>query len=252
MDQIALIADTHGNIVALETVLADIRRRGIDIIYCLGDVAGKGPRSPETVDRVRAVCAGVVRGNWDDKLTEAQPEKKTITWTREQLGQERLDYLKNLPNTLDFKLSGEPVRLYHASHVSEYHRVQPWDSQEMLGAMFQNTDFTGHDAPEPHLVCYGDIHLAYVRTLYTARPDRLTPKTLLNAGSVGNPLDMPLATYAILRGHLDSDKRGYSTEIVRLPYDIEAVIRDAEALKMPKRGKLAVELRQAIYRGYQT
>ena len=47
MDQIAIFADIHSNLPALETVLADIRQRGIETIYCLGDLIGKGPDSCE-------------------------------------------------------------------------------------------------------------------------------------------------------------------------------------------------------------
>lgn len=247
MDHIALIADPHGNIIALETALADIKRRGIETIYCLGDLAGKGPRSAEVVDLIRDVCTGVVRGNWDHHLRHQQPDKVAITWLQNQLGMERLQYLRNLPNTIDFKMSGEPVRLYHASQVNEYNRVQPWALRETLAAMFENTEFTGFDRPEPRIVCYGDIHLAFVQALYQLEDHRPTPKTLLNAGSVGNPLDMPLATYAILKGHLDSDTIGYSTEIVRLPYDIESVLQDAAALKMPNLDLYTLELRHAFY-----
>lgn len=50
MDRIAIISDVHGNMPALETVLADIRQRGIDLIYNLGDLVGKGARSDLAVD----------------------------------------------------------------------------------------------------------------------------------------------------------------------------------------------------------
>jgi len=71
MDKIAVISDVHGNIPALEAVLADIRERGIDLIYNLGDLIGKGARSDLVVDRCREVCQVIVRGNWDDHLLRA-------------------------------------------------------------------------------------------------------------------------------------------------------------------------------------
>lgn len=64
MDQIALISDIHGNLPALELVLADIRARGIEQIYCLGDLVGKGPNPSEVVDICQEVCTGIVQGNW--------------------------------------------------------------------------------------------------------------------------------------------------------------------------------------------
>ena len=50
MEKIAIIADVHGNYEALKTVLADIKKRKIKQIYCLGDVIGKGSRSNECLD----------------------------------------------------------------------------------------------------------------------------------------------------------------------------------------------------------
>jgi protein phosphatase len=70
LDKIAVISDVHGNMPALETVLADIKQRGIDQIYNLGDVVGKGPYSDQAIDRCREVCQVVVRGNWDDGVQE--------------------------------------------------------------------------------------------------------------------------------------------------------------------------------------
>ena len=63
--RIALISDIHGNRIALEAVLADIRREGIDSIVCLGDVAAHGPEPKETVDLLRTLDCPVVMGNAD-------------------------------------------------------------------------------------------------------------------------------------------------------------------------------------------
>jgi protein phosphatase len=57
MEQMALIGDIHGNLPAFEAVLADIDRRGIERIICLGDVAGKGPSGAAVVDLCRQRCA---------------------------------------------------------------------------------------------------------------------------------------------------------------------------------------------------
>lgn len=244
LDKIAVISDVHGNTHALETVLADIRHRGIETIYNLGDLVGKGPRSGETLERCREVCQVVVRGNWDDAML--QPEvSEGIAWYRDRLSAAQLDYLAALPGVCDFWLSGKRVRLYHASAVGIYHRVHPWSPFEELQGMFANTEFTGYDQPEPEIVGYGDIHGAYMLSFLH--------KTLFNVGSVGNPLDMPLATYAIMRGRLDSRTPApFTVEFVRLPYDIEAAVEDARQVNMPQVEAYIVELRTAVYRGRQT
>ena len=242
-ERIAVISDTHGNLPALEATLADIRGRGIQRIFCLGDLAGKGPSGAEVVDICRSVCLSVVQGNWDAGLADPSNDDPVADWHREQLGVERIDYLRNLPATIDFTLSGHRVRLFHASQVSVYHRVRLADSDPVHMAMFDNTPFTG-DGPLPYIVGYGDIHVGFVKSL--------TGKCLFNAGSVGNPLDITEACYAVLEGEYEGTAPApWSVNLVRVPYDIEEAIRQAEAADMPKLAEYAKELRTAKYRGRQ-
>jgi len=240
LDRIAIISDIHGNLPALQAVLADIEARGITRVYGLGDLAGKGPDGAAVIDISRRVCVATVQGNWDESLANAEPDT-TVVWHRRQLGSERLAWLRGLPGTVDFRLSGRQVRLFHASQRGVYHRVRQYDSRDDHLAMFDNTDFTGHGAV-PDIVGYGDVHTAYVKTFAN--------KCLFNAGSVGNPLDVPLACYAILEGRFGSAEPGpWTVSLARLPYDIEASIRHAEASGMPDLEHYINELRTARYRG---
>lgn len=245
MDKIAVISDVHGNMPALEAVLDDIRGRGIDLIYNLGDLVGKGARSDLAVDRCREVCQYIVRGNWDEGLTLVSDHPMNL-WYQAQLGDERLAYLASLPNIIDFWLSGRRVRLFHASEESVNKRIYQTDSYETYLTMFTNTPFTGFDQPEPDIVGYGDIHSTYMQTLIHDH------KILFNAGSVGNPLDIPLASYVILTGTLDSRAAGgFSLDFVRVPYDIEREIEQARQVGAPDLDVYAVELRTAVYRRRQ-
>lgn len=243
MDQIAIISDIHGNLPALDAVLADIRQRGIQTIYCLGDLVGRGPDSAKAVDICRAVCQGVVKGNWDDKMTEPS-EGAARRWHQAQLGSERLHYLRNLPNTIDFQLSGKRVRLFHASAQSVHVRSGFWDDWKKLHSMFVNTPFTTYAQPEPDIVGYGDIHHAFLLPV--------GGKTLFNVGSVGNPLDqITLACYAILKGRLHNvGATPFAIEIIRIPYDIEAAIQLARAVAMPKLAEYEFELRTGNHRNH--
>jgi protein phosphatase len=240
MEQIALIADIHGNIPALETVLSDIRRRGIRRIICLGDLVGKGPYSDKAVDICREECELTIRGNWDDFI-HRDIDIPVMTWHRQRLGQERLDYLKSLPNKYDFYLSGRRVRLFHASQAGVDHRVHMWASDEDHLSMFTNTAFTGNFFT-PDTVGYADIHMTYSKNM--------EGKVLFNTGSVGNPLDEPFAAYVILEGNYRDKKSGpFSLVIVRLPYDIELAVKQAKDEDMPELEPYADELRTAIFRG---
>jgi predicted phosphodiesterase len=239
MNQIAVISDVHGNLPALEAVLQDVQQRGITRILCLGDLVGKGPNAAQVVDWLREVCEIIIRGNWDESvLTPSQNQH--VVWQRRQLGQARLDYLATLPTTIELLMSGKHIRLFHASAIGIYHRVQMNDTVEAHHGMFANTAFTG-DAITPDVVGYGDIHSMYLKTM--------RQRILFNAGSVGNPLDLTQAAYAILEGVSESrDPAPFTIRLIRVPYDIERAIRDAEDAQMPDLLPYVQELRTARYR----
>lgn len=238
-DRIALISDLHGNLHAFEAVLADIADRGITRIFNLGDLVGKGPDGVAVVDRSREVCEVTVQGNWDAEVA-GDGDIQQHVWHREVIGDERRAYLAALPGTFDFTLSGRRVRLFHASQRGIYHRVFMTDPREAHMGMFENTDFTG-DGPVPDIVGYGDVHDAFTMSF--------SGRTLFNPGSVGNPLDVPLASYAILEGAYGSEAAApWSINILRVPYDIEAAVAAGYASGMPDPDAYAQELRTARYR----
>ena len=84
LDRVALISDVHGNLTALEAVLADIEARGLTRIFNLGDYVGKGPRGREVVQRCQEVCEVNLLGNWDDFLPAPQmwgdPADPSLRW----------------------------------------------------------------------------------------------------------------------------------------------------------------------------
>lgn len=106
--KVALISDVHGNLEALEAVLADIQKQGADRIFCLGDIVGYGPNPRECVALVREHCDVVVRGNHevgllDDFYTQAHmgpTANEVILWTRGQfVDDELLAFISELPYT---------------------------------------------------------------------------------------------------------------------------------------------------------
>lgn len=249
MERIAVISDVHGNIPALQAVLADIGLRGISRIICLGDMIGKGPNPDLAVDMVRASCELVIMGNWEQAVLdrESLPPgfKEVAEWTARKVGSERERYIRSLPYSGELLISGKLVRLFHSSAEGIYHRVQQHHALEERLAMFDNTPATGTPVSGrcPDVVGYGDIHQAYVQNFLG--------KTLFNCGSVGNPLEIPQAAYAILEGAVDAEQSApFSLQLVRLPYDRELAIRQAEAEEnMPERDAYINELRTAKYRG---
>ncbi|MFY4776780.1 metallophosphoesterase family protein [Metabacillus sp. RGM 3146] len=241
MDKIAVISDIHGNIPALEAVLDHIEKQDIQKVFCLGDLVGKGPESKESINRIRSACQKTVKGNWDDFIIK-ETEFETLKWHQAQLDQEDEAYLANLPFSIDFIMSGKSIRLFHASPFSIYTRVQPWDSVEKRVSMFENTAMTGFENKIPDIVGYGDVHQAFVQHFFG--------KTLFNSGSVGNPLDLPQASYAVLEGIFDAETpEPFSIQLVRVPYNIEQSITIARQMDMPDLEPYIKELKTSRYRG---
>jgi predicted phosphodiesterase len=264
LDRIAVISDVHGNITALDAVLADIEARGITRVFNLGDLVGKGPRGSEAIKRSRDACEVTVRGNWDSLIGDWEgvvsrgdvPRFQAGQWTRDELTDDDAAWLLSLPNAYDLVMSGKRIRLLHASQTSEFVRVRWGHTQDEFRGMFTNTDFTGPFAPAlpgrapeqwpedtmPDVVGYGDIHSAYLEA-----DEGLL---LFNVGAVGNHLDGPTAPYCILEGATDSlVPQSFSVNFVRVPYDIEAEVAAAHDLGMPDVEAYALELREQRYRG---
>jgi predicted phosphodiesterase len=244
LQRIALISDVHGNLTALEAVLADVDGRGISRIFNLGDYVGKGPRGREVVDLCRQVCEVNILGNWDDFLPDPDREfdNEAVRWWKHQLREEQWSWLRGLPFSHDFVMSGRRIRLFHASATSVHRRVRfDHDAEEFLG-MFANTEATG-DGPVPTVVGYGDTHDAFYEVDHERR-------TLFNTGSVGNSMSDPTPVYVILEGVPDSaEEASFSIQFVRVPYDAEAELAVARELGMPELEGYASELRHGIYRG---
>ncbi|MEK8213188.1 MULTISPECIES: metallophosphoesterase family protein [unclassified Paenibacillus] len=240
MEKIAIISDIHGNVPALEAVLADIHGRNITRIFCLGDIVGKGPSSDLAVDLVKKHCEEVVMGNWDEFIGRPS-EIAVVQWHRELLGQDRLNYLNSLPFSIEFWMSGKFIRLFHASPRSLNERVQPWDDYEQRLSLFLPSGL----CKEPvmaDIAGYGDVHNAYLQ--------HLDGRTLLNVGSVGNPLDLTQASYLIMEGrYQDRAMTQLNLQFVRVPYDIELAVQQAQESHMPDLEPYIKELRTAEYRG---
>ncbi|MFA9376086.1 MAG: metallophosphoesterase [Lachnotalea sp.] len=238
MEKIAIISDIHGNLPALEAVLMDIENREIKSIYCLGDIAGKGPSSAEVVDIIRETCEVVIQGNWDYFMSDTH-DNAAMKWHRNKLGPQRIAYLSELPMYKEFYLSGKLMRLCHAAPNDLFLRTYQTTQKEERLKLIEPTLTLNK---ESDIVGYGDIHSAYI--------DNFDGKTIFNVGSVGNPLDITQASYAIVEGNIhDRNQSSFAITLVRVPYDINQSIKDAEIANMPDDIEYIKELQTAIYRG---
>src|SRR5437868_14817611 len=109
--RIALIADIHGNLPALEAVLEELNGEEVDELVCVGDVA-LGPQPFETVERLRALECPVVMGNWDASFFEPTSLDGDLgriltdlrEWSSGQLTEEQRRYVLDFVPTVEVPL----------------------------------------------------------------------------------------------------------------------------------------------------
>lgn len=246
-DRIALVSDVHGNLTALEAVLADLADRGIDRVLNLGDYVGKGPRGREVVRLCQEHCEVNVLGNWDDVVGNPEIVDGDLAWWRDELEPDQVPWLASRPFCHDLLMSGRRIRLMHASAETVHRRVRyVKDEAEFLG-QFAHTDATracvGDDAPTPDTVGYADTHDPAYET-------QLRGRTLFNTGSAGNAMGDATASYCVIEGVLDEpDPAPWALTFVRVPYDVEAELAVARDLGVPDYAGYESELRLGLYRG---
>jgi len=218
----AILADIHANLEAFTAVLDDIGEKGdIEEIWCLGDVVGYGPdphRCIEILNQSRHVC---VIGNHD---TAAIGKVETtyfnslaanaIQWTTGQLTPDDVQYLTNLPETIQ---KGD-FTLVHGSPMEPL-----WEYVISTGIAVRN--FTYIETTYC-LVGHSHVPMAFMKDKDVGcKPVQLSPgiglalgdnKMIINPGGVGQPRDGdPRASYAIY----DSERQ--MVNLYRIPYDIE-------------------------------
>ena len=246
MDKIAIISDIHGNLVALKSVLDDINARGIDRIYCLGDLVAKGAEPKQSLELIRKTCQVVIKGNCDDVIARNFDTEEHI-WNRIQIGEDNIKYLDNLPFSYDFLLSGLKVRLIHSSPNDLYESIDYYNVNENVNDEIQNM-FKFEDDYNPDIVIFGHIHSPFIY--------RQSEKMLLNPGAVSNGCDIMekngkkynLSSYMILEGNLGSvDADVISYEIVKIPYNYEQEVENLRNSNMPNKEMAIEELEKGVY-----
>jgi predicted phosphodiesterase len=124
MTRIALISDIHSNEVALQAVLADIRRTGVDQVVCLGDVANLGPQPNAVIEILAELGCPCITGNHDEFLLEpalvhsyAQSAAviASVDWNRSRLSSAELEFVRGFERDREFDLGGSKLYVFHGS-----------------------------------------------------------------------------------------------------------------------------------------
>ena len=226
--RIAIVSDIHGNLTALEAVVADLNRVGADLIVQGGDLVG-GSRNAEVIDLVRDRGWPGVYGNAEEMLW--MPEAVTrnvpgpqfermrrvvlteaIPFIWHAIGEERLDWLKSLPR----RWKQDEVAVMHAGPDDVWR--SPWStaSDQELESVYGPLGF--------RVVVYGHIHHAFVR--------RLSKFTVANSGSLSFSYDGdPRAAYVVIDGD--------EVVVHRVEHDVEEELRLLSAAHYPDADWLA-------------
>ncbi|MDP2713093.1 MAG: metallophosphoesterase family protein [Solirubrobacteraceae bacterium] len=173
---LALIYDVHGNLLALDAVLADATARGADAYLVGGDVALFGPWPEATVARLRELRPATwIRGNGErwtaDPGAAPEPVRPATAAAREALGDALVAELDALPASAALD---ERTRAWHGSPVSDVRSFTPEpgdDEAELL------------DGVRESQLTFGHTHLPFQRISTTGAVE------LVNPGSVGMPFD---------------------------------------------------------------
>ncbi len=235
--RLAVISDIHGNLTALEAVIADLRETSPDLVLHGGDLAAGGARPAEIVDRVRALGWSGVLGNTDEMLF--RPESLTefaarsphlqrlfnlvedqAAFTRGALGSERIAWLRTLP----ISQSTDAVALVHASPASAWVSPGAKATDDELDATYQTLG--------TRIAIYAHIHQPFVRSI--------GPRIVANTGSVSLSYDGdPRASYLLV-------DEG-SVTIRRVDYDLAAEVAALKTSDLPHADWVAQTLQKASF-----
>jgi predicted phosphodiesterase len=234
MMQIALLSDIHGNLIALEHVLAELTNEAPDQIVCLGDVAEGGPQPHAVLQRLQRLGCPIVMGNTDVRISTARIEEPRTPdlppsyamelWCVDQLTAADRAFIQTFPLT-------STVPLDHQISLLAFH-----------GSPRATTDLLLATTPEADLAALvGDSHATILAAGHTHAQlvRRYHDMLIVNPGSVGLPFEQPVpngpirrppwAEYAVVsvrQGQLSIDLR-------RTPIPIDALFESVAASGMP-------------------
>ena len=234
--RIALISDIHANLPALEAVLRDIDKIGVDAIYHLGDLVGYAPWPNEVIDLIRSKAIPGVAGNYDStvgtnyrhcgcRYEDARQEELShlsFEWTKRNTEPGRKAWLAGLPFRIDVRplgghKSGPTLTLVHGNQTLNTVYVAEDRTDEFLSTMGE-----GVGAREGDMVAFGHTHKPWHRTVDGV--------AYVNTGSVGRPKDGDWrAGYVVV----SMDASGLSAEFRRVDYDVEKAAIAIEQSDLP-------------------
>jgi predicted phosphodiesterase len=219
MTRLAILADIHGNLPALEAVLQDLSQFSVDHVIVAGDAIDRGPFSVEVLQRVTHEGWAVIRGNAELYLLDYNTPRAPAEWSdptlfpllprlHRQLNGRWLTAIAAWPDTLNLRFpDAPPIRVVHGSPRSVRELIYPISTdveiEDMLADVKETTVIAGH------------AHIAMNR--------RIGRWHILNPGTVGDPVDgVSSASYMLL----DGDGQGWQPTFRRVLFDREPLLQE--------------------------
>ncbi|MBC6991979.1 metallophosphoesterase family protein [Hymenobacter sp. BT491] len=244
---IAFFSDVHGNLPALEAVLADIDQRRPDMVFCLGDLVGYAPWPNEVINEIRRRGIPTLAGNYDQGIglnssecgcaykTDAEKAlgAQSIAFTNYAVGTDERRYLRFLPKHLRVEFQEEPTTISLLMVHGSPRRINEYLFEDRPEQSFRRI----LDEANADILLFGHTHKPYHRTFAYEYEGQLRHRHALNIGSVGKPKDGdPRAAYQLL--HFDSttsltEPERLRSELIRVAYDVEKAARAVEASPLP-------------------
>ncbi len=232
--RILVISDIHGNLTALEAVLAEAGE--VDTVWCLGDVVGYGPDPNQSIARLQELPNFIcLLGNHDAAAIGQIPihgfnpeARAAIVWTQSVLEPESATFLKSLTQTASI----DKVTLAHGSPRNPILEYLLDTRTATENFEFFNTDFcfVGHSHLPLAFSLTDGQYLSQLSVPPVNQPIPLLPRIIVNPGSVGQPRDRdPRASFAIF----DTENDTWQNQ--RVEYDIAAVQERMRAAELPDR-----------------
>jgi putative phosphoesterase len=213
--RVAALYDVHGNLPALEAVLAEVDREEVEAIVVGGDIAAGPPQPREVVELVRSLPnARCIRGNADRLRDPEFAHEEGLAWLLERLDEDQVEWLVTLP----FSATLDDTLYVHATPQDDVTVVTEATTDEKLAAFLRDV--------EQRRVVAGHTHMQLER--------RVEETLFVNAGSVGRPYEaQPGAYWALLDGE--------DVELRRTGYDLEPAAELVRRSGHPQAEELAAD-----------
>jgi len=244
--RLAILSDIHANLPALEAVLADVERAGVNERWCLGDIVGYGAQPDECAALVADRCALCLVGNHDlavlgelDISSFSPAAAAAVRWTQGIAKDSTLDFLRGLEPANE----NHDVALYHASPRDPVWEYVLWPDQaaECIAVQGARISFIGHSHVALFFVMGGDRRPSRGTSIEvedTARGAQAGAGTrldlsdgswLINPGSVGQPRDGdPRAAW------LELDTDPWEATYHRVDYEIDRAAAAIDQTDLPE------------------